>query len=332
MTPVPRETIGHVVGAATRAPSVHNTQPWRFEVQGQALELWADRSRQLTVLDPDGRLLHLSCGAALEHARVSARALGLDVEVALLPDPTRPDQLARLLLTAGREASPDETELADAALRRSTHRSPFAARPLPEAVLEVLRQAVDAEGAGLRHVRDPDDLVELTVLLAHADADEVRDPAYRAELDRWSGLPGEPEQGIPAAALDPRSGTGSSLTLRQFSRTEPVALHEPPPAEHPEVVVIVTSTDVALDWLVAGQALGALLLHAARHGVLAQPLGQVTDKPAYRLRLRHALGLAGVPQMALRLGYPQDPPTRTGRRDVTTVLSAPSQVAGDAML
>ena len=333
MTPPPRETIDHIVGAAGRAPSVHNTQPWRFEVgrfevgrpgvgvaDGAVLDLWADRSRQLAVLDPDGRQLHLSCGAALEHARVSARALGVDVAVTLLPDPSRPDHLARLVLTLGGEASTDETELADAALRRSTHRSPFASHRVPEPLLEVLRLAVDAEGAGLRTVRKPDDLVALTVLLSHADEEEMRDPAYLDELAAWTDLPGQPQEGIPAVALDPHSGEGSSLTLRRFTQAEPVAPADPPPAEHPDVVVVVTSSDAALDWLLAGQALGALLLHAARHGVLAQPLGQVTDQRAYRLRLRQALGLAGIPQMALRLGYPEGIAARTGRRDVAEML------------
>ena len=321
MTPPPREIIDHVVGAASRAPSVHNTQPWRFEVAGGVLDLYADRSRQLPVLDPDGRQLHLSCGAALQHAKVGARALGVDARVQLLPDPDQPDHLARLDLALGAPPTTDEVELADAALRRSTHRSPFAPTEVPEAVLEVLRSAVDAEGAGLRTVRDEGDLVLLTVLLSHADEEEARDPAYREELARWADLQGEPDQGIPSEALDPSSGRGSSLALRQFSTTPAQAeSDDPPSAEHPDVVVVVTHADAPYDWLTAGQALGALLLEAARNGVLAQPLGQVTDKDAYRLRLRHELGLAGVPQMALRLGFAQSATGRTGRRSVDAIL------------
>lgn len=95
------EQVRHVVQAAGLAPSVHNTQPWRFVARPERLELLADRSRRLAVLDPDGRQLHLSCGAALLHCRVAARALGLDVAVRLLPDPTRPQLLADLVLTGG---------------------------------------------------------------------------------------------------------------------------------------------------------------------------------------------------------------------------------------
>lgn len=318
---LPRETVEHVVWSAGLAPSVHNTQPWRFTTSDDVLDLHADRRRQLSVLDPDGRQLHLSCGAALEHARVCARALGLDADVALLPDPADPDHLARLVLSPGEPPTAAEAALADAAVRRHTHRSAFAPGHVPEDVLEVLRAAVDREGAGLRAVTDEDDRVALTVLLSHADAEEERDEDYRRELAAWAGIEGSPDEGIPAEVVDATSGQGSSLTLRRFPTAEPPPPGEdPPPAEHADVLVVVTRHDAPRDWLQAGQALGALLLHATLHGLGAQPLGQVTDKDAYRHRLAVALGLAGVPQMALRVGYARSTGPATRRRRVSETL------------
>ena len=95
-------SVRHVIEAASLAPSVHNTQPWRFVVREDGFDLLADPGRQLSVLDPTGRQLHLSCGAALVTARVAGRALGLDTVVTLLPDADDPSLLARLRLPAGR--------------------------------------------------------------------------------------------------------------------------------------------------------------------------------------------------------------------------------------
>ena len=312
--------VRHVVQAATLAPSVHNTQPWRFDVREDGFDLLADTSRRLTVLDPNGRQLHLSCGAALVTARVAARALGLDADVQLLPDAARPELLARLVLRPGPPAGDAEIALALAVLKRHTVRGVFEPRPVPDALLSELRRAAEDEGALLRPVRDEEDLVALEVLLAGADAEEERDPAYRAEVAQWVHEPAAGD-GIPAEAAPSPAGRGTSLRLRDFTLSGggERGSGEAPPAEHPDVVVLTTTSDGPYGWLCAGQALGAVLLHAAAQGVQAQPLGQVTDLPGPRFRLGAALGLVGTPQLVLRLGYARAQ-AATPRRDLDDVL------------
>src|SRR6516225_3631402 len=67
---------GFLITAAARAPSVHNTQPWRFRVGPEAVELWTDPRRKLRA-DPSGREMLISCGAALFGLRLAVRSLGL---------------------------------------------------------------------------------------------------------------------------------------------------------------------------------------------------------------------------------------------------------------
>lgn len=308
----------HVVEAATLAPSVHNTQPWRFVLRADGFDLRADRSRQLAVLDPGGRQLTLSCGAALAHAEVAARALGLDCQAQLIPDDSDADLLARVRLPAGNDPSQEEVRKAEAILRRHTSRSAYLERALPAELLEELRHVVEGRGAMLREIRSEDDLIELEVLLSRADRAEERDPEYRAELRSWLH-PLESGDGIPTEALD-RTRRGSSLRLRDFTLTSPEGLREDsPPAEHPAVVVLSTERDTPEAWLQAGQALALLLLHAAQAGVQAQPLGQVTDLPSHRRQLALRLGLVGHPQLVLRLGY-VEAHAATPRRAIDDVI------------
>ncbi len=82
--------------AALRAPSIFNTQPWRWRLTDDAAELRVDRGRQLNVVDPDGRFMVLSCGIALDHARTALAAAGFEAAVERFPDPDEPDLLARL--------------------------------------------------------------------------------------------------------------------------------------------------------------------------------------------------------------------------------------------
>ena len=308
-----------MVQAAGLAPSVHNTQPWRFVLRPDGLELHADDTRRLQVLDRDGRQLHLSCGAAIFHARLAARALGLDVAVQLLPDASAPDRLADLTVLQGAAPTEDEIRLASAILLRHTHRGAFGIRVVSPALVDRLRLDSEAEGALLYEISTRDDLIELEVMLSRADAEEQQDGAYRDELRKWVHADDSQGDGIPAAALEP--APGSSLRQRDFTLShEPGIDGSTPLADHPAVLILSTADDDPRSWLQAGQALAALLLRAADHGVQAQPLGQVTDALAHRLGLRAALGLVGLPQLVLRLGYASHTGA-TPRREVEDLLA-----------
>src|SRR5271169_4957780 len=97
--PIPAGRAEYLITTAARAPSVQNTQPWRFRVSEYVIELYADPGRKLKV-DPAGREMLISCGAALYGLRLAVRSLGYLPVVELLPDPARLRLLARMSLGA----------------------------------------------------------------------------------------------------------------------------------------------------------------------------------------------------------------------------------------
>lgn len=316
-----------VVELASLAPSVHNTQPWRFTWDGRALSVHEDPSRALPVLDPSGRERLVSCGAATLHARMAFAELGWAVETTTSPGPDDPLLVARLTVAGRRQPTAEEHALAQAIPRRATDRDPFDARPVPEEVRAALAAAASAEGAWVRFVGTrSDDAVELQVLLSHADDSQRSDPAYLSELASWRR--DREAEGVPSRALSsvPPALRGSSWVLRDFdagrpaTETEPGLVADPPVAEHPSVLVLGTPADGPHDWVVAGQAVARVLLQATVDGVAAQPLTQVLEVPVLRARMRHALGVVGHPQMLLRLGYGHVGPT-SRRRPVEQVLA-----------
>ena len=120
--------VSAVVGTAARAPSVHNTQPWLFRVVGDVIELHADPDRLLSQMDPAGRELTISCGAALFGLRIGLRQQGCVPAVQIWPDPTQPWLVARVWpdgQTAG--TSKIESDLIAAVPHRHTHRGPVLA-------------------------------------------------------------------------------------------------------------------------------------------------------------------------------------------------------------
>jgi nitroreductase len=313
------------VELARLAPSIHNTQPWHFRVEGETLVLSRDPQRRLASVDPTGRQQVISCGAALHLAAVDLHIQGFDAVVEEPARPRRDNDLAVLRPVAGRVVSTRDVTEWQAARTRHTQREPFADRGVEPAIVAQLRATAEAQGAWVRVV-GAEDLPSLAVLLSRADEIERDDPAYRAELAQWTQRPTDSPDGLPAEATPDLTGRGSTVRLRDFVLADPtdahqgaVAVADPPPAEHPLTMVLGTESDGVVDWLRAGRALMALWLRATVDGVQASLLGQVVDLDWSRARLGAVLGVVGHPQLVLRLGYGPVGPD-TPRRAVSEVL------------
>ncbi|TMQ79266.1 hypothetical protein ETD83_42140, partial [Actinomadura soli] len=149
-TDIATDVVRRAVEDAVQAPSVHNTQPWRFGISGSRISVRADADRRLDVADPDGREMLISCGAALYNLRLSLRMQGFEPVVRLLPDPDRPHLLADVHLESLRERAGDEVEREYAQIRRRrSHRGGFRPDPVGAGVLTALRHAAEQEGGRL---------------------------------------------------------------------------------------------------------------------------------------------------------------------------------------
>jgi hypothetical protein len=308
------------------APSLHNAQPWRLRVSPSQVELLADHSRDVAVVDPAGRQLHLGVGAALFALRLALAGLHHDHLVDLLPEPAEPDLAARLTVVGRRDPSPTERALLAQLRRRRTVRSPFADTPVPVAVQVALTEHAAVEGADLRWLSAPGERRGVGALVAAAERMQQADPDYRAELARWTSTDVlAAGAGVPPAAFGASglAGHAAPFPLRDFgagSRTAP-GLPSQPLEEWPDVVAVCTRTDRPRDWLVGGQALLRVLLGATAAGLMTSQLNQPIENPALRQQLRDELRLPGWPQVLLRMGYPSGRvPPRPPRRPPADIL------------
>jgi hypothetical protein len=325
--PVQQALTGAAVNALA-APSVFNTQPWRWRIDGDTAELWADRSRRLPTVDPDARLLLISCGAALHHFRTAFAARGRAIEVTRLPDPQRPDLLAVLRGGATVIPHPDDVRLLRAMSIRRADRRPFADSPVPDPAFDRVRGAVDVPGVHLHAVR-PDQVVTLTVAAGHAAARELSDEAYRAELDSWRerGENGTGD-GVPVATAGPRAAR--PVPVRDFTAAGPETstVHDTVPDgdRFARYLIVHTDGDGPEAWLAAGEALSAVLLRAASAGLAASPMSDLMEVPASRSLVSGLLGGVGHPAIAVRVGMPAvggDPGTTLRRPPTTTIAVSP---------
>lgn len=321
------EALYAAVDAARHAPSLHNAQPWRWRIAGRLAELYADTTRAVPVADPLGRELRLSCGAALEHARIVLSAAGWHVMVTRLPDPANPDLLARIHVAGRVEPATDTMELATAIPHRHSDRRPFAVAPVPDSALAALVKAATHEGANLLPVTDPDHRVELAVLAGQAAQIQESEPGYAAELARWTGTRPDAAGVVPAVVPHLDQPRHTDVPLRDWTLHTPGAL--PTPAgvdEQPVWCLLATDTDGPADQLRAGEALARVLLAATALGLATSVQSQPVEVPGVRMQVEHwLLADIGHLQALIRLGQPDPdaPPLPAApRRDLTDVLTA----------
>jgi nitroreductase len=320
-----RDAVEAALAVAVRAPSIHNTQPWRWRLRGPELELRADRSRQLAVADPDGHSLMLSCGAALVLTEVGLNAAGYRVDVQRFPDPADPDALARFTVTGETEPDPEATELADAALRRRSDRRPFGTVEIPADEIDRLRAAAATELATVDFPMQEDQRIDLAVAVSWADRVERDDAEYVAEMKRWLSDPDVHDDGIvPEAVPHVSMGHPRRLDVPQRDFEIGIAgkqLIERDVDEKPIIAVVLTPSDTPLEQLEAGEAMMRLMLRAELDGLATCPLSQAVDLVAFRSRLQGLMGWVGYPQMMLKVGHPSPGDSaRTPRRPVSDVL------------
>lgn len=320
-----RQQLRFLLGYAILAPSGHNTQPWRFRLQADGVELLADRTRGLAVVDPFDRELLLSCGAALGHLQTAIRYFGHEPVTTVFPASADPDLLARVAI--GRPVCPpaEEVERFHAIATRRTTRLTFPDEALPEGLTTRLRSAAEAHGCELAIVEDALRKLVIAGLVADGDRAQFADPAFRRELASWvHSRRSATRDGMSGAAFgmpDVLSAVGG-LVIRTFDLGDGrAATDEALATGAPALLVLGTPNDRPADWLNAGMALSRILLDIAATGWTTAYLNQPIETPALRPQLREAARIAGHPQLLLRIGS-AEPVEPAVRRPVEDVLLA----------
>lgn len=293
-----------LVGYAILAPSGHNTQPWIFRIDGDRLEVRADRTRCLPVVDPHDRALAISCGAAIACLEAALRGLGHAGEIALLPDADDPDLFARIGFGPPHASDAEDAKrLAAIGLRRTTRRA-FADEQLPEGLAERMRALAEARGVALAIIADAAQKRTVAALVAEGDRAQFADPSFRRELAAWvhPRRTGDGLSGVAFGMPDVLSPVGG-LVIRTFDMGDGIgAKDEAIAAGSPALLAFSTPADTPENWLAAGAAHLDVLLEVAAAGLTGAYLNQPVEVDALRPRLAEAIGEGGLPQLLMRIG------------------------------
>ncbi len=299
-TVVDTQVIRDAVWLACRAPSLHNSQPWRWVAEGHVVHLFADSDRAPSHTDTTGREMLIGCGAVLDHFRVAMAAAGWTANVDRFPNPNNPRHLASIDFSPLEFVTDGHRRRADAILARHTDRLPFAAPSDWDSLEDELRGTVHADDVRLDVV--PDELrPEVAEASQLAESLRLYDSSYHAELIGWTtdldATDGIPQTSLISAAESDRVDVGRNFPVtRNPERRGEVS------EDHSKLVVLSTNDDTRASMLRCGEMLSAVLLDATMAGLATCTLTHITELPASRQVLSTLIGQTATPQVLIRIG------------------------------
>lgn len=315
------KVITTAVELACRAPSLHNSQPWKWVASSTSVDLFVDPLRMVTSTDKSGREAIISCGAALDHFRVALAAVGWDTSVEQFPNPNNLDHLVSIEFASVDYVTQGRRERADAILRRRTNRLPFRAPKHWASFEPVLRSSFDNESVILDVLAD-DARPRLAEASRLTESLRRYDDVYHHEL-RWWTAPSRESEGIPERALVSESD-GRRVEVNRSFPTDTVGRSSAGTYDQAQILVLSTAKDARVDALNCGEALSAILLECTMAGLATCPITHVTELESSRNIIRDLTsGMAAEPQVLVRVGIPPEGELTgkpTPRRPLSEVL------------
>jgi len=315
------QTLNDAVQLASRAPSVHNSQPWRWVAENGILRLFVDRDRTVPETDPSGRETIISCGAALDHVRVAMLAAGWHAEIERFPNPNDPDHLASIEFTRADHVTSAQRDRAQAILQRRTDRLPLGQPTYWSFFEPVLRSTFDESLVTLDVL--PDDVRPLLVKASQLTEALRRDDAsYHAELEWWTS-PFALTEGVPPDALASDEERRRVDVAREFPARGHQERRPEVAVDWAKILVLSTPEDTRPDVLRCGEVLSTVLLECTMAFMATCTLTHLIELDESREIVRGLLSDGGQPQVLIRVGIapPMEAvPPPTPRRPLGDVL------------
>lgn len=124
-----------MIEQAAKAPSGHNTQPWKFKLNQNSIDIYPDFTKSLPVVDPDNLELFVSLGCAAENLCIAASHKGYQATVSI-------DEINCVIqIQSAKQNGNTSSALFSQLSARQTNRSVYNGKMISDSNIESLKQS-----------------------------------------------------------------------------------------------------------------------------------------------------------------------------------------------
>ncbi len=294
-----------LVKQAVKAPSGHNTQPWKFHRDGSVVEIHPDFDRKLPVVDPDNRELFVSLGCAAENFCLAAQTKGYESTVSV----SDTGVITILLIEdSGVKPSPlfEQIDI------RQINRSIYTGEEIAPDALKKLQFVHSEKGVSVHYyAHQTEQFNDIEQCVFQGNIRQMQNGAFKAELKSWmrfnkkhqdqtlDGLSyavfGAPN--VPRWMAEPIMSM--AVNTKAQNRADRKKIES---ASH--LVLFTTRENSRREWVDLGRTLQRFLLTATELGIAHAYLNQPNEQPEIAAEMAKTLDLDGeYPTILLRIGY-----------------------------
>lgn len=313
-----------IVELATKAPSGHNTQPWKFLINDDAIRLYPDKTRRLACVDADDHELYISIGCALENLLIAAQHYGFETEIEYHLE----NQEEYIEIKLKQDETLNDHPLFQLIMKRQSNRSLYNGKPIPNEHIEKLQVAAEQEGVGLELFTGEEDISPFLPWIEQATIRQYSNPKFIKELIQWMRFtPTENNKyrdglSIKLLGLAYLPRWLGSFLLSYFSPPKKIAkTFLQAVRSSPTLLLFFSKQNTKLDWINVGRSFERVFLTAASLGIdlclinMPCEVAEISEE----MRIELLLGNAR-PMLLARIGYAQKAVGYSLRRSIEEVI------------
>jgi hypothetical protein len=313
-----------ILNCAIKAPSGHNTQPWRFVVTSEkSIEIHPDFSRALPVTDADNHELYISLGCALENLLIAAREYGYYADVSFEKN-TEQRTFVRISLLES-DAVPKDP-LFDYISQRQTTRNYYEDTQIPARDLAQLQNSFHFSDVGLHMFTTPAIIGEMLPFVIEASNRQFENPQFIDELISWFRFTqSEAEESKDGLRMDamglPNMGKWiGKVLMKNFVSAESESRRWKELIHHSAGLALFTAQEnTEENWIQVGRAFQRFALTATKLRISHAHVNMPCEEIEVRERMRLHFRIEGIPMLLIRIGYSEKMPY-SYRRPLEDVL------------